>query len=163
MRIRIGEFWLAGDPAKDEREHSQCGGLVFPPARQIQVAEGCRWSNAIPYDRANDLESVEFDTTRLFTRFVDCLSFCQSYKGLHPFEGTVTFHESNGDGSYLEFDLFGAVIQRPVLAPVGVSLPIHYRIYGQMWSEIRTGIYQPITSEAGEYITSEDGTVIIWT
>jgi hypothetical protein len=159
MRIRIGTFWLAGDPTKSEREHSSAL-VTFAPQRLQQAEGGLRWENMVFIDRQNESWDITFDTSRLFASYAEVDAFCLSYMTKHPWSGTVSFRSDTGPATWVEYDLKNAVIVPPVILPAGVTLRLRYTVRG---GKLQAGITSAtvggfdIVQEGGGEITQEGG------
>jgi len=162
MRVRIGSYWLAGDPTKTERQHSSAL-IQLAPVRIQQEQTGLLWAFRRHYDRGNAGWEISFDTTRLFTSYADVTAFIMAYHSAHAFQGTVYFRQDTGGSSYQEYQLYHAVIEPPLMDPRGVSLRLRYTIRG---GELKIGLTDvtagdhDILDEAGNTITDEAGTPI---
>lgn len=162
MLVRIGSYYLAGDPTKSEREHSSAM-VQFAPVRIQQEITGLRWPFRRHFDRDNAGMECSFETTRRFLSFADVTTFMMAYHSAsppHAFQGTVIFRELLGGGNYQEYNLYHAVIEPPVMVPEGVTLHLRYNIRG---GELKLGVTQAtatgfdLTTEDDVPLTTEDG------
>lgn len=158
MRIRIGSYWLAGDPTKTEREHSSAL-ITFAPQRLQQGVAGLRWDSMQFFDRGNASWEIGFETSRIFADYDAVDTFILGYLSAHPFAGTVSFRMGTLS-TWTEQDLKGAIIEPPVMVPQGVTLRLRYTVRGGSFvagitSATSTGF--DITQEGGGSITGEDG------
>jgi hypothetical protein len=157
MRVRIGDYWLAGDPTKAERDHSQTGNLVFTPVRLSQQVEGLRWNQSAGYDRDNAQWHVDFQTVRRFDTYDALDTFITGYMSAHAWTGTVTFRRDLGGGEWKEWNLTEAVLSPPALIPMGLSLPIRYSMRGKTYVAGNTGSSTSILDQSGAGILDQSG------
>ncbi|WP_009964077.1 hypothetical protein [Verrucomicrobium spinosum] len=158
MRVYIGTFYLAGDPALGEHRSSSCGEFNMTPRRIQQQVEGWQWEVPQFADRGNLAQQVEFDTIRRFDSFAEVHEFMRSISTAHAWEGTVTFREDGPmPGTWTEFDIANCIITPPVMYPMGVSLRLHYSILGGAISPNRTGVWGARITEGDEERETEDG------
>lgn len=160
MRVRIGTYWLAGHPEKEERDHSQVGNFAITPGRLQQDADGLRWEHSVALDRKNARIAVDFTTTRHFASYLDVANFEFGYPTAHPWTGTVVFRLDLADGTFVEWGLTDARITPPQLLPMGVSLTLQYSITGKAFTEGVSGSYTALGDEEGGLILDEGGEAI---
>lgn len=129
MRVRIGEYWLAGDPSKTEREHSSTL-IQYQPQRLQQEVTGHRWANKKYIDRENLSWDISFETVRRFDSYALATAFILAYADAHPFSGTVCLRTDTGVATWTEKELKDAVIEMPLFIPEGSNLRLRYTIRG---------------------------------
>jgi hypothetical protein len=162
MRVRIGDYWLAGDPSKREREHSQTHNRVITPVRLSQQVDGLRWTSSKAYDRGNEFIYVDFETTRCFESIEALMDFQTGYMGQHAWTGTVVFRLDLSNSDWKEYNLVNAVLSPPqFLPPMGVSLTIRYNARGSAWEAGNTGNYDGLLDQSGAGILDQTGNNIL--
>jgi hypothetical protein len=159
MRIRIGSFWLAGNPNVGERVHSSAL-MQYAPQRLQQAVAGLRWTEMQFFDRGNASWEITFETTRRFATFTEVDDFIQTYPSKHPFQGTVSFRKDLPSGEWEERNLQLAVIEPPVMIPQGVSLHLRYTLRGARFvagiTSLTIGFFD-LTKEGGGALATEEG------
>lgn len=160
MRVRIGTYWLAGDPTKSERRHSSAL-IQYLPSRDQQEQKGHGWTHARFVDRGNAKWDISFETTRLFNSYAETTAFILGYGSAHAWSGTVVFCEDLGDGTWQEYNLTGAVIEMPPLLPVGVSLRLRYSVRGEKYEPGIISSIHAVLDQSGSPISDQSGNPIM--
>jgi hypothetical protein len=160
MRVRIGTYWLAGDPSKTEREHSSAL-ITYAPKRVQQEQQGMRWVTPSFFDRNNASWEISFQTTRRFESFAESTAFIMGYMSAHAWSGTVVFCQDLGDGTWQEYNLSGAIIEPPVFVPQGVSLQLRYTVRGETYSAGAVSSTGAILDTALDPLTDTAGNAIL--
>lgn len=136
MRVRIGDYYLTGDPEADERVHTQAAGAVFGGGRLSGDSSGPAWTHGRRHDRANDLETLQFSTSRLFADPGEAQAWVMDYLAdpPHAWAGTVTIRVEDDAGNWSEREMEDAVIEEPVCElRLGSTVLIRYTISGRPW------------------------------
>lgn len=164
MRVRIGSYWLAGNPSSSERDHSRCDGLTIAPRGGTQEQQGLRWPTARFQDRLNDSVQVSFTTSRKFSTLWQAEQFCFEYKlnPPHARKGTVTFRiDKEGTSNWLEYDAPNSVIDWPSFNLQGLTLHLSYTIRCPGFllgaTDASSGI---LTEDGGTLQTEDSGTIL---
>lgn len=129
MRVKIGTYYLAGDPAKSVREHSPTADLRINGQLATDLVHFCGGANVDIEDRGGLAESMEFSTTREFPSLDAAEQFVLDYYSAdnpeHDTSGDVTIESEGGAWSRT---LKGAVIHPPARSLMGVTVFLRYRI-----------------------------------
>lgn len=156
MRVRIGDYYLAGDPEANELEHTQAASVTFGSMRMSDEVTGVQWQTARQHDRANDAETISFTTTRLFATAAEAEAWAMAYliAPPHDFTGDVFFRV--GDEERVMID---AVIEPPEIdCSLGATLHLSYRIKGPV---LVPAVHpHAILTEGGDWLATEAGDVI---
>lgn len=71
MRIKLvnggSTYYLAGQSGVSERTHSSAGDISITTAIDMQTAKKTRATNAALHDRLNEVNTISFSTTRVFS------------------------------------------------------------------------------------------------
>lgn len=127
-------YWLAGNPAISEREHSSAGDLAVDAATGQQVDRYVRGTAGRVRDRGNILTTLRFSTTRIFATADAAALWALDHDASYPREGTLLIDPA-GDGGidrYLE----NAVISPPSRRIIGCSVLLSYTVTGGAVSSV---------------------------
>jgi len=123
-------YWLAGQPAVNEREFSSVSGFRLTPAIAVQTISRVRAAAVEVLDRKNLQTTISFGTTRKFATAVGAELWSLDYDASHPRSGTLIFESPQPGGGVSRRYMAGAVVQPPTRAVTGVSVDLSYTVTG---------------------------------
>ena len=156
MRIGLqsggNTYWLAGESGVAESVHSSVRDYTLTGDRQLEVAKLVKTPFSRQFDRESQTNEVSFGSTRTFTSADLCFIFTLDYLDNIPLTGTLIFEVDIPGGGMSTRYMANAVMQRPEMDPVGVSLALEFTVSG---GEITGGSSSPLGP--GHYLTDSSG------
>ena len=122
--------WLAGEPGVSERVHSSARDYTLTGERQLEVVPFVKGLVTRQFDRRNQSNEVTFGTTRTFSTADLCFLYTLDYLADIPLTGTLVLQIDTPNGGYKTRLIANAVMQRPEMDAVGVSLALDYTVTG---------------------------------
>ena len=147
-------YWLAGEPGVAESVHSSARDYTLTGSRQLTIAPVVKGLVTRQFDRGNQSNEVTFGSTRTFATPDLCFLYTLEYLDNVPLTGTIVFQvDLPGGGTSSRF-MANAVMQRPEMDPIGVSLTLEYSVSG---GNIAVGVGNYLTDTGGNYLTDTAG------
>jgi len=134
MRIGIvsgtSAYWLAGDPALSEREHSSASNYRQQGARKTQENSFVRGSQSKVIDRGNILHTISFTTWRLFNTAHEAELWTLNYEASTPHSGSLRILSPIAGGGETNRYVHNCVIDPPSFEITGCTVKITYTVRG---------------------------------
>ena len=146
--------WLAGEPGVPESVHSSVRDYNLTGGRQLETAPFVKGSFTRQFDRGNQPNEVTFGTTRTFATADLAFIFGLDYLENIALTGTLVFEVDIPGGGTSTRYMANAVMQRPEMDPIGVSLSLEFSITG---GDIVTVVGHYLTDTGGDYLTDTSG------
>jgi hypothetical protein len=147
-------YWLAGESGVAESIHSSVADYSLSGDRQLDIAPIVKADVTRQFDRGNQPNEVTFSTTRKFTTADLCFIYTLDYLENIPLTGTLIFQVDIPGGGTSSRVMANAIMQRPEMDPVGVSLTLDYTITG---GRISDAVGKYLTPTGGGYLTPTSG------
>lgn len=150
--------WLAGEPGVAESVHSSVRDFTLTGDRQLEVVPYVKGNITRQFDRGNQSNEVTFGTTRTFATPDLTFLFELDYLDDIQLTGTLVFDiEIPGGGTHRR-KMANAIMQRPEMDPVGVSLSLDFSVSGgQITSAAGGGVGHYKTGSGGDYLNGSGG------
>jgi hypothetical protein len=146
--------WLAGEPGVAESVHSSVRDFSLKGERQLEVVPFVKGGFTKQFDRGNQANEVTFGTTRTFATADLTFLFELDYLDDIQLTGTLVFEiDIAGGGTHRRY-MANAVMQRPEMDPIGVSLTLDFSVSGGTISEV-VGHY--LNGSGGAYLNGSGG------
>lgn len=135
MKVKIDNFWLAGDPA-DPRKSQVCNFRI-DGERVIQVARYTRAEASRMFDRKNRLTTVTFDVARIHADLDDAEKYILEHGEELPGQGLVTFISTSSKGQETLRFMKASCVQSYSCSYIGKSTRHSYQIIGGMMLKVQ--------------------------
>lgn len=124
-------LWLAGDPSKNEREHSSAGDVRINGQTLVQWNQCVRATAGVPIDRGNLETTLTFTTARIFTTVAAAEVWSATYDSTQLRTGDVVLMSPAATALTSSYILMAAaVVQPPTRQVIGCSVLLSYTILG---------------------------------
>jgi hypothetical protein len=166
VRIRVGDYWLTGQPDAPHSLVSPAASLDFGARHQMEPFAGDQW----PAQRFRDLLQkgaiVRFSVTRSFpnvTAKANWIASTLSLTPLHPWQADTFVRWQHEDGiGYTESLIDWATIRLNSIVEDGpTTVLLQYMLLGPELEDYALLAVPPIRTEAGEMWLTEEGLPIL--
>ena len=158
MRIALESggvtYWLAGETGVAESVHSSVRDYALSGERQQESPTLVKTPFTRQFDRQSQTNEVSFGTTRTFATADLCFLYTLDYLDNVPLTGTLLFVSDIPGGGTSTRVMANAVMQRPEMDPIGVSLTMEFVVSG---GQISTAVGRYLTDTGGDYLTDTAG------
>lgn len=153
-------YWLAGQSGVAESVHSSARDYTLTGDRQLTVAPIVKADYTRQFDRGSQANEVTFGSTRTFATGDLCFLYTLDYIDDIPLTGTLIFEVEIPGGGTSNRVMADAVMQRPEMDPVGVSLSLDFTVTG---GRISTAVGSYLTGSGDNYLTGTAGNYLTGT
>jgi hypothetical protein len=167
--------WIAGDPLKNNADHSALDVDQRAITRQSQDDTGALWDFRIPNDRGNEKLTMGFTTTLSFSSLIAAWRWRNSFSSLtpsnwpHPLRSDAIMRFENTDGTFEDVRMYNVLLSKPTMKGLGVAIECSYQLTGGRIEEMTTGesaipmsdSYAHDAPMAGLFLTSVGGDPVL--
>lgn len=146
--------WLAGQSGVAESVHSSARDFTLTGARQLEVAPFVKGVFTKQFDRGNQANEITFGSTRTFATADLAFLFGLDYLDDLQLTGTLVLDVDIPGGGTSRRYMSNAIMQRPEMDPIGVSLMLEFSITG---GQIVTELGRYLTGDGDDYLTGDGG------
>ena len=160
LQTNTSTYWLAGEDGVAESVHSSARDFTLTGERQLGVEQLVKTAFTKQFDRESQTNEVTFGTSRTFATSEACFLFELDYSENIPLEGSIIFEIPLPGGGVTRRYMANAVMQRPEMDPIGVSLTLEFSISGGI---ISAGLGHYLTGTGDSYLNGSGGNYLTGT
>lgn len=122
--------WLAGNPAKSERQHSSASDLRMNGQIVLQARQFLRAAATSYVDRANLATTISFGSSRLFATAAEAQLWSLDYDATARRTGTLVLVSQIAGGGVIYRYMQGAIVRPPERIVTGCTVQLRYTAEG---------------------------------